>query len=362
MDILCKKLFLFALAIFVGFTVLAQEKVSKETTKTYPFDNTGELHLENKYGNINVYGWAKEEVSITVSITVTDKKKENAKDLLGRIKPIIRQSEKFISVNYEIGEKSTGFFSNLFEKANPFDFDRSNVQIDYKIYIPKKVELEIVNKFGDVFIEDWVGILKADVQHGDMWINDNLNKADISMKYGKLRAKNINYANIDLNNGGLDIDHANTMRLNSSGSTIDIQQVESLEYYANKDEANIKDISTLYGNLKFSQLRIRHLNKDIDLNLKISDFWIDHVVSQNSKITIEQESSEVSINILNFPHSFSAILEEGLVRLPKSFQNVDSKIQDKGKKLREIKATYGKGGKGHIIISGKKGVVLLKEI
>ena len=94
MDILCKKLKLFALAMLLGFTALAQEKVSKDISKTYPFTNAGELHLENKYGNINIYGWVKNEVSITVNITVTDKKRENAQELLNRIKPVIRHSDK----------------------------------------------------------------------------------------------------------------------------------------------------------------------------------------------------------------------------------------------------------------------------
>ena len=362
MDILCKKLMLLALALVLGFTAIAQEKVSKEIKETYPFNNSGEVHIENKYGNINIYGWIKDEVSITVSITVTDKKRENAKEFLNRITPVIRHSDKFISVNYEIADKNSGFFSNLFEKANPFDFDRGNVQIDYKVYVPQKVELEIINTFGDVFVEDWVGVLMADVQHGDMWMSDNLNKADVTMKYGKLRAKNINYANIDINNGGLDMDHANTMRLNTSGSTIDVQLVESLELYSNKDEVDIKEMGTLYGNLKFSKLRIHRLKKDIDLNLKISDLWVERILTPNSRISLDQESSEVNINIFNFPHEFSAILEEGLVRLPKTFHNVDTKMLDKGKKLREIKAAYGKNGKGKITISGKKGVVLLKEI
>tara|TARA_R110002051_G_scaffold165130_3_gene235994 strand:- start:52248 stop:53336 length:1089 start_codon:yes stop_codon:yes gene_type:complete len=362
MDILCKKLKLFAVAMVVGFTAIAQEKVSKEITKTYPFNNTGELHLENKYGNINIYGWTKEEVSITINITVTDKKKEDANDLLKRINPAIRRSDKFISVNYEIVEKNAGFFSNLFEKANPFDFDRSNVQINYKVYLPKKAELEVINKFGDVIIEDWVGVLKANVQHGDMWINDNLNKADIVIKYGKLRAKNINYANLEISNGGLDMDHANTMRLNSSGSQIDAHKVESMEFYSNKDDVEINEIGTLYGNLKFSKLRLHSLKKDIDLNLKISDLWVESISNASSRISIEQESSEVSINILNFPHDFSALVEEGLVRLPKSFHDIDSKMLDKGRKLREIKAVYGKNGVGRISISGSKGVVLLKEL
>ncbi|MBT9190542.1 hypothetical protein [Zobellia russellii] len=362
MDTIYKKLLLFAAAIVFGLPVMAQEKVSKKITKTYGFTNAGEVHLDNKYGNVNIYGWTKNEVSITVNITVTHKKKDNAQELLERIRPVIKDSENFISMGYEIGETSSGFFSNLFDKANPFDFDRSNVQIDYKVYMPEKAELEIINKFGDVFIEDWIGILKADVQHGDMWINDNLNKADVVIKYGKLRAKNINYGNLDLKNGGLDMDDSKTMRLNSAGSEIDLHTVGSLEFYSNKDEVDLEEVNTLYGMLKFSNLRLGRLANDIDLILKISDFSVENIINPSSKIAIEQESSEVSLNISDFPHQFMATVEEGLVRLPKSFYEVDSHILDKGKKLREIKATYGKNPIGRISITGNKGVVLLKEL
>lgn len=362
MDILCKRLLLFALAIVFSLPAMAQEKVSKKTTETYGFAHAGEIQLDNKYGHINIYGWAKDEVSITVTITVTHKKRDNAKELLDRIRPIIRHSDNFLSLGYEIGENSSGFFSTLFDKANPFDFDRSNVQIDYKVYLPEKAEVEVTNKFGDVFIEDWTGALKADVQHGDMWINANLTKADIKIKYGKLRAMNINYADLDLKNGALDMDGASTMRLNSSGSELSLGQIGSLELYSNKDEVDIDEVNTLYGMLKFSKLQLRSLSKDIDLTLRISDFGLDHILSPMAHINIEQESSEVSLNIKAFPHQFTAVLEEGLVRLPKSFHDVDSQILDKGKKLREIKAVYGKNAQGHISLTGKKGVVLLKEL
>ena len=52
MDTLYKKLLLFATTLVFGLTITAQEKVSKKVTKSYKFTNGGELHLENKYGNI----------------------------------------------------------------------------------------------------------------------------------------------------------------------------------------------------------------------------------------------------------------------------------------------------------------------
>jgi len=361
MDTLCKKLLWVALTLALGQGVIAQETVSKKIEKTYKMTDAGELHLENKYGNINLYGWDKDETSVVISVMVNHRKKETADDLLRRIDPIIRESDDFVSIGYEIADKSTGWFANFFEKANPFDYDRSNLQIDYTIYMPANAELHVKNTFGDVFIEDWIGKLKADVEHGNLWINENLNRVDIDMKYGKLRAKAINYGTINLKNGALHMENAKSLKVTSSGTDIQIEKVASLEFLSNKDEVIIDEVGTIYGNTKFSTIEVSRLTKDVDLTLKISDFRVSKILDPKADIAIDQESSEISLNITDFSHRFEATLEEGLVRLPKSFENVDSKLLDKGDKLREINGTYGKDVQGKISITGRKGVVLLKE-
>jgi len=170
MDTLCKKGLLLVAAFFASHLIMAQVNVSKQVTETYSMTNAGELHLENKYGNINLFGWDKNELSVVIDVIVNHKKRENAQELLKRIRPIFKSGNDYVSVNYEIAEKSNGFFANLFDKANPFDFDRSNVQIDYTIYLPSQAEIDVTNKFGDVLIEDWSGKLKANIAHGDIWM------------------------------------------------------------------------------------------------------------------------------------------------------------------------------------------------
>lgn len=362
MVIFYKKLLVFSMMMAFCLSVLAQEKVSKKIEKTYVLSDAGEVHLKNKYGNIKLFGWDKNEVSVSIAITVTHKKRENAEELMNRIKPIYRDSDDYVSVDYEISERSSSFFGQLFDKANPFDFDRSNVQIDYTVYMPSKAELEVTNEFGDVILEDWKGTLKASLAHGDLWINENLNKADIDMNYGKVKAQSIGYGNLDLKNGNLDMEGSKNLRLTSSGSEIDLNNVVSLEIYSNKDEVILEEIGSIYGMLKFTTMEVRHLTKDLDLTMKIADFRVSHKLEPEATINIAQESSEISLNITDFSHQFKAVLEEGLVRLPKSFENVDSKLLDQSKKLREIYATYGKDTLGSITITGTKGVVLLKEL
>ncbi|MFK7813472.1 MAG: hypothetical protein AB8B59_13345 [Maribacter sp.] len=362
MDTLYKKLLCVAMVLVIGQSVTAQEIVSKKITETYAMTNAGELHLENKYGNINLYGWDKDEVSIEVSIVVNHRKKESAESLLKRVNMITRESDDFVSITYEIAEKSSGWFARLIDETNPFDINKSNLQIDFKVFMPRKAELKVTNTFGDVIIEDWSGKLKALVEHGDAWISDNLNKADITMRYGKLRAQNISYGSIDIKNGELDLGDSKSLRLNSSGTDIALDVISSLEIYSNKDDITIEEASTMFGTLKFTTLELERLTKEADMTLRIADFRVAEIANPNVDIAIEQESSEINLNVSDFPHSFEATLEQGLVRMPKSFDNIDSKMLDKGTKLREIKATYGKDAQGHISITGKKGVVLLKEL
>ena len=119
MDTLCKKLLWLAIALVLGSFVTAQEIVSKKIEESYTMNNSGELQLENKYGKVNLYGWDKDEVSVSIAITVNHRKRETAEELLRRIQPNLRASDNLVSMNYEIIDKSSGWFGNLFDKANP---------------------------------------------------------------------------------------------------------------------------------------------------------------------------------------------------------------------------------------------------
>ncbi|MGB5818257.1 MAG: hypothetical protein WBG90_02140 [Saonia sp.] len=361
MYIFYRKLLPFVMALIFSHTLSAQEKVSKKIEKTYTMTQSGELHLDNKYGDIIVTGWDKNSLAITIDITVNHRKRENAEKLLDRIVPNIKTAGDFVSVSSEITEKSTSIFSRYFNKANPFDFDKSNVQINYTVYLPIKTEMDITSKFGDIIIEDWQGKLKAKIEHGDVWINENLNNVDIAVKYGKLRAKDINYGNIRLKNGSIDMEESKDLRLNSSGSNITIEKVSLLEMYSSKDHITIGEIGRIRGDIRFTTIYLNEVKESVNLTLKITDFKVSKIHNPDVIIDLNQESAEIDLNILNFAFSFNATLEEGLLRLPKSFKNIDTKIIDKGRRIREINASYGKNPTGKISINGKKGVILLKE-
>ncbi len=355
------KSLLLAIALACCHTLFAQEKVSKKIERTYTLTNSGELQLDNSYGDITVTGWEKNSVAVTVNISANHRKLENAQKLLDRINPIFEKSEDFVGIGLEIAERSSSIFSRYFNKANPFDFDKSNIQIDYTVYLPIHAEMDITNKFGDVVIEDWKGKLNVDLQHGDIWINEDLNNADVALKYGKLRARAINYGNIRVKNGGVHMDASKDLRLNSSGSNVVMGKAALLEVYSSKDDIRIEEVERIRGDIRFSTIDLEAIDAYARLTLKVTDFKVAHIHGPETIIDLKQESSEINLFISDFAFRFDATLEQGLVRIPKSFENVDSKVLDKGKRIRKIQATYGSNPTGQISINGKKGVVLLNE-
>lgn len=361
MDTFCKKILLFIAVILLNQSLIGQVTVSKKITEDFPMTNLGEFRLNNKYGEVHLYGWDKNSIAITIDISVTHTKKENANELLKRINPRIKSIDNSVHVNFEISEGKAHLINKYFTKRNSPDLSQSNVQVNYTIYLPKNSKTEVTNKFGSVIIENWNGPLKADIQHGDLWINENLNNANIDIEFGKIKAKTIEYGNIHLKNGALDIKAAIDLKLTSEGSNIDIEKVISLEIHSNKDIVTINEIGTLEGNLKFTEMEVSTLKDNTNLTLKIAELKILDIQKKDAEIIIDQVSSDIVLTISGFAFTFDAILEEGVLRLPKTFYNIDSKLIDRSKRIREVTAHYGEQLFGKISITGKKGIVLLKE-
>jgi len=361
MDTIYKKLLLVMVILALSHSTTAQEEVTKRLENSFEMNEAGKLQVNNEYGNITVKGWNQNKVEIVIDITVTGNKKENAESLLERVIPDFRVMDNYVTVTSEIQDKKTGFIAKYFTSESSLDFSKSNLKIDYIIQLPSNTELELNNKFGDVVIDGWVGDLKAIVAHGDIWINENIDNADIAIDYGKLKARFFGYGNIRSKNGDITIDESRDLRINSRGTKIKIENVTSLDIHSNKDEMTIGEIGSMKGELKFTTALVKSIGNTINISTKVTDFKVSGFLKPDPVVFINQESSDISLNISGTSFVFDAILEEGLLRLPKTFDNINSKMVNDVKKIREIEATYGKKMLGRVSITGNKGVVVLKE-
>lgn len=340
----------------------AQERIFKEIKQTHPLGPGGVFSLENKYGDVVINGWDEDTVSIIVNVVSKGKNKEVAQELLDRIQPTITATDNRIDVVSKITKIEPSLFNKFFNRESSTVSERANSQINYELYLPRNLEVEITNKYGDVIVSDWNGYLKVDIEHGDIRLPAELERARLSINYGKLKASKIESATIIAGDANISIEDSEELRLNTKGSEVEIQNVETLSLTSNKDEMTLGSVNTIAGELKYTTLEVQQMKQRVDLTMNFSELRLLAFGSRTPLLTIDQENSDVYVNILNTAFNFEAKLEQGVLRIPKTMTDIQSEVLDEKKKIRNISANYGKETRGRFSFTGRKGVIILKEL
>ena len=350
--------------LFLALTLLTnllfgQSELKKEFSQTYDLSNDGALYLENKYGDVHISGWEKDVIQIEVNIETKGKNKSKVKELLDRVNPSIIATNRQIIIKSEIARKETGLIGKYINKIDPFK--KANAIINYRIYLPKYAEVEIYNKYGDIFISNWKGKLKAEVDYGNINSKEVISNSKITIRHGDVHAETITSSTIKMKEALLSITFGKDLKINSNGSEINIGTMEGLDITSNKDKIEINTLNGAFGSIEYSAVLFRNVENRINLHLSSAELKVMKL-NKIPTINISQTESEMYFNISDTNFSFNAKLEQGVLRIPKTMKNIESNILDKKKKLREITASYGGVRIGNIAFTGVKGVIILKEL
>lgn len=296
----CKHAVLIAALLMASMSIqAASDEYSKNKQKEYEVDKETLLSVSNKYGDVNITNWENDRVSIDVTVTVDHSKEEKARELLDDI--LINFSREGNTITAE-----TDFDKGFNRSGGIFDFDSDTKEfsIDYTIKMPKYLNLELENKYGDVFINE---------VHG---------RADIAVKYGNLKAKKIlrdnskplSHVYLAYSNG--DIEEVNWLKLTlkytpdqceigkstalialTKYSKLELEESSSLVCESKYDNYRIGTLSNLVCEAKYTDFKINRITKKIDLESKYGDFDVNSVPKDFEDIKVDNSYGQVDIAI-----------------------------------------------------------------
>ena len=142
--------------ILISQSALAQ-KQTKEINKTFQVNNGSILEIENKFGDIDIMQWDKSEVSISVKLSATARNDASAISMIDKISIEINKESNNINARTVLNNESGMRQGNTFT-------------VNYTVNVPKWINLNLVNKFGNIHIDDISGIVNIDLKHGDLSI------------------------------------------------------------------------------------------------------------------------------------------------------------------------------------------------
>lgn len=191
--------------------------LTKSYSKTYPVDGNDQVVLDNRYGNIVVNTWARNEVKVDVQIRVSADNNEAAQKMLDNVSISDSKDGNTVAFKTNINAVKNTWMS-LF-KGNG---GNHQLQIDYIVYMPSRNELTVSNRYGGIILPNMDGKVTINSAYGNLAAKTLTNESVIQLKYGNADIEAVGNCAIELSYGNLSIGLANNLSANLSYSSAKI--------------------------------------------------------------------------------------------------------------------------------------------
>src|ERR1035437_997017 len=251
-------MFFFISLFLISFTLSAQE-VTKEFHKEYTA-GTKTLDISNKYGDVEIQSWDKDQIIINVNVTVD-------------------------SFNF-----SGWGYSKKF-------------RINYNIKMPVGTDLTLTNKYGNTDIDELHGLMDIEIKYGNLTAG-KLTRGNIKplsklvLAYGKGTIDETGW--LDLNEryvGSMEIAKSQALLLDSKYSKIMIGETSSIVGESKYDNIKIENINNLVLENGYTEVNIGELTKKLTYNGSYGSFSIDRIPAGFESLDVETHYMGVKLGI-----------------------------------------------------------------
>lgn len=344
-----KSKFNLSLALLLFSTLLVNAggaEFSKQYRKGWPKSGITGLQITNKFGEVKVNNNGGDSITIKVLITINNASESRAKELMEKIHISLQKTGNLVIGETQIEENFKG---------------NNSFSIDYQVNTPKDRDLTIVNKYGNVVINELEAKGSFDVSYGSMTAGKMKSPAGnpikISLGYGKATLETVNDANMEIKYSKLYADEIGQLILDSRYSTLNLGKTSNLTLDSKYDGINIDEIGKLKSISKYTNYKIGTLTESLDLDTGYGSVKIDKVGSKFDRIQINSSYGGIKIGLNELGYKLKADCSYCDVNYPTD--------RYRGNKIREntkfsLDGTVGTGG-GIVLIESRYGEVKLIE-
>lgn len=236
----------------------------KNINKSFNVDADATLQTSNSYGNINLYLWDENKISIQVTIKVSG---NNEKKVI----------EKLNSIDVDFDSSSSKVSAaTIFDNNNWKNGSNLSYEINYTIKIPKNGNIALVNKYGDISIEKLNGVSNIICQYGNLNLGNFNNKTNnITLSYSG--NSSINFIDkLNLNSQYSEVDFKNVNQINVDGNynTLNFQNIGNLNLSSNYTKINSKSIQKVAIEGNYLTLKLGEIGNTLNLSSNYSDLQL----------------------------------------------------------------------------------------
>jgi hypothetical protein len=282
----------FLISLFLISSTISADEVTKEFHKEYTA-GTKTLEISNKYGDVVIQSWDKDQMVIDVKITVDMSNKERAQSFLDKIDVQFSEGTNVISAKTVIEDN--------------FNFsgwgDSKRFRIDYNIKMPVGTDLTLSNKYGNTDIDELHGLMDLDIKYGNITAG-KLTRGNIkplsqlNLAYGKGTIDETGWLNLtERYVGSMEIAKSQAILLDSKYSKIMLGETSSMVGESKYDNIKIETIKNLVLQNGYTEVNIGELTKKLNYSGSYGSFSIDRIPAGFESLDVETHYMGVKLGI-----------------------------------------------------------------
>lgn len=294
------KLFnIFIALLFIPIALSATEtdkfkhEKSKTIKKEFTVNSDALLKINNRYGNVDVISWEGNNVVIEVKITVSGNDEDKVIKRLDMIDVEFESSRSEVSAKTIIEKKSSNWSWNWGRKNNV------NYQINYKVKVPITNNVNLMNDYGNISLNE----IK-----GDASINCDYGKIIIGELHSDNNKINIDYTNdssIGLMNGGsinadyskFTVEEGGDIKLNADYTTSVFEKVDNVSYNCDYGSLKVNKAVSVIGNGDYLSTKLGTISKEVKIGADYGSIRIENLLDGFSNVTISSDYAGIKIGI-----------------------------------------------------------------
>lgn len=304
-----KRVFKISALLFFGVVVsLAdtgsfwKKDFSKVIIKEFDLRSNQEVHITNKYGQVDVSTWDQSTVKITVEIVVDARNEKGAEEIYERINISFKDLGNAISAVTEIEDQS--FSWNWWGNGTSSDFS-----INYTVKMPQDHPLQVYNKYGDCSVDGSFQTSRYEIKYGNLSVNDATDRISLQMGYGKAKLESVREADVEIKYSQLQMEDAETMRIESKYSNIRAKDIGTISIESKYDDYQLGRVSSFRNSGKYddfhidevADLEIASSYTDVEIgtlhhfaksNMRYGELSVDHISSAFRSVVLEGQYTE----------------------------------------------------------------------
>lgn len=275
--------------------VSGQFTESKQIIKRYKVTPETRVEITNKYGKININTWEKDSVVFSIKIKVEDKKLSRLEKQINGINFDFINSQHFVIARTKVGENRSTLEKEVLNFKEAVLQADGKIEIDFTVWMPKTNQLKIENKFGDIYVDDYLGDIDINLSNGNLKAHDFGGKTNLKLSFADATINQLKTGKLDCNYSEIYIKKADKLQITSKSSDFEITEINEINTDSRRDKFRIQTIDILAAKGSFTNYRISEINNNLNVKTEYGDIDINKMAPDFKSVFIESKSTDINL-------------------------------------------------------------------